>query len=136
MTDKYTLAPAISPDGKQIACFYWDEQPKSQLKIAVLPFEGGEFTKIFEPTFTRFSYPFLLRNTIRWTPDGQSLTYLQTLNGVDNIWSLSVADGESKQLTDFKSDRIFTFDWSHDGQSRACARGTMTADVVLISDFK
>jgi hypothetical protein len=39
-------------------------------------------------------------------------------------------------LTDFKSDRIFSFDWSRDGKQLAIAHGAEVSDVVLISDFK
>jgi Tol biopolymer transport system component len=39
LTDKITEDPAISPDGKLIACFYY---PGQKIKIAVIPFEGGE----------------------------------------------------------------------------------------------
>jgi len=39
-------------------------------------------------------------------------------------------------LTDFKSDRIFSFAWSRDGKQLALARGTLTNDVILISNFE
>jgi hypothetical protein len=42
----------------------------------------------------------------------------------------------SKQLTNFTSDRIFFFDFSRDGKQVALSRGTLTRDVVLISNFK
>jgi len=38
-------------------------------------------------------------------------------------------------LTDFASERIFSFDFSRDGKQVALSRGTQTGDVVLI-DFK
>jgi hypothetical protein len=41
-----------------------------------------------------------------------------------------------RKLTDFKSDRIFSFGWSRDGKQLALARGTLTNDVILISDFR
>jgi hypothetical protein len=39
-------------------------------------------------------------------------------------------------LTDFKDGRIFDFAFSRDGKQIAFARGTVTQDVVLISNFK
>jgi hypothetical protein len=46
-------------------------------------------------------------------------------------------DGSSStHLTDFKDGRIFNFAWSRDGKQLALARGTVTNDVVLISNFK
>ena len=67
--------------------------------------------------------------------DGRALTYVETRDGVSNIWGQPIEGGPPKQLTDFKSDLIFSFDWSRDG-TLACARGTQNADVVLISGFR
>jgi hypothetical protein len=44
-----------------------------------------------------------------------------------------VDGGPAEQLTDFKSDRIYSFDFSPDGKSLALARGNSTADVVLFN---
>jgi hypothetical protein len=41
---------------------------------------------------------------------------------------------QPKQLTNFQGDLIFNFAWSHDGNWLALARGTATADVILIED--
>jgi len=38
-------------------------------------------------------------------------------------------------LADFKPDRIFSFAWSGDGKQLAVAHGTLTHDVILISNF-
>ena len=53
-----------------------------------------------------------------------------------NIWSADVADGSLHQLTDFKTDMAFAFDFSRDGTQLACARGVTMSDVVLISGFR
>jgi len=39
-------------------------------------------------------------------------------------------------LTNFKTDRIFSFDWSRDGKQLIVARGKLTSDVVLISNYR
>jgi hypothetical protein len=44
--------------------------------------------------------------------------------------------GKPVQLTDFKTDQIFWFDFSRDGKQLALSRGTQTSDVILIRDFK
>lgn len=54
----------------------------------------------------------------------------------DNIWSQSLDGGAPKQLTDFKTDRIFAFDLSRDGKQLVLTRGAISNDVVLISDFR
>ena len=44
--------------------------------------------------------------------------------------------GPPKQLTNFKTDQIFWFDFSRDGKQLALSRGTQTSDVILIRDFR
>jgi Tol biopolymer transport system component len=73
---------------------------------------------------------------IKWLPDGKSVAYINNKAGVSNIWSQPIDGGSPKQLTNFTSDRVFWFDWSHDGKQLALARGNQTSDVVLISNFK
>jgi Tol biopolymer transport system component len=130
ITSKYSLSPAISPDGKLIACYYLDERTGT-LKIALIPFAGGEPVKIFERQVVDFAtYP------VRWTHDGRALTYIVNRGGVSNIWIQPVDGSPARQLTDFKSDRIFSFDWSRDGKWLALSRGPEQRDVVMMSDFK
>ncbi|MDQ3817081.1 MAG: protein kinase [Acidobacteriota bacterium] len=134
LTDKYSIWPSVSPDGQSIACLYRDDQPNSPLKIAIFPFEGGQPRQIFDAPVSAGAV-YRLTPT-RWTPDGRALTYVVTTGGVSNLWSQPSAGGASKQLTNFKSDRIFWFDLSRDGRQLLAARGTRTSDVVLISNFK
>ncbi|MCM3874029.1 MAG: hypothetical protein ND895_25355, partial [Pyrinomonadaceae bacterium] len=74
--------------------------------------------------------------TIRWTSDGRGLTYINTQGGVSNIWRQPLNGGEPVQLTNFTTGRIFNFDWSRDGKWLALARGSVTSDVVLISQLR
>src|SRR5712691_7686986 len=68
---------------------------------------------------------------LRWTADGRALTYIDIRKGISNIWSQTLEGGSLKQLTDFKSEQIYHFDWSRDGRQLALARGTVTSDVVM-----
>jgi len=52
--------------------------------------------------------------------------------GVSNIWLQPVDGEEPRQLTDYKTDFIFSFDWSRDGKQLALSRGTEDRDVILI----
>jgi Tol biopolymer transport system component len=127
LTDKLSSSPAISPDGNWVACNYQDETD-SKWKVATIAFAGDKPTKVFDvPSFPQ--------NIIRWTPDGRALTYNRTQGGVSNIWILQTDGAESKQLSHFKSDRTFYFDWSRDGKL-ICSRGGLITDVVLITDIK
>ena len=124
--DNFSVAPAVSPDGTQIACYFWDETPESQLEIAIVPFEGGAPTR-------RFNLP---ASMVRWSADGRGLMYIDNRAGVSNIWLQPVDGGKPVQLTDFKNDLIFAFEWSPDGKHLALARGINTGDVILFSDLK
>ncbi len=121
--------PAISSDGKLIAYSYFDGQQHKR-RVAIIPFEGGQPVKTFDiaPTVQLLGF--------RWTADGRALTYIDTRKSVSNIWAQPIDGSTPKQLTDFKSDLIFSIDWSHDDKQLALSRGTRANDVVLISNFK
>ena len=131
LTDKLTLNPTVSPDGSLVACFYREDQPNAPIKVAIIPFAGGDPIKVFDiPGSVNISAG------LRWMPAGRALTYIDTINGVSNIWSLPIDGSAPKQLTDFKTDQMFWFDFSQDGKQLALARGTETSDVILIRDFR
>jgi len=109
---------------------YREEKPNSTTKLALIPFEGGQPIKLFDLSATA-DY-----ENLHWSPDGQALLYIDTKGGVSNIWSQPIDGSPAKQVTNFKSDLIFDFDWSHDGKQLAVSRGNQPSDVVLISGFK
>jgi TolB protein len=127
VTEAYALRPVISPDGQFVACNYQDKSGED-FKVAILPFAEGPPIKLLD--VHRSSGLF------RWTPDGRAIAYLVTQNEVSNIWSQPLDGGAPKQLTDFKSEYIFNFAWSRDGQKIALSRGIVNRDVVLITGFK
>jgi Tol biopolymer transport system component len=129
LTDKHSASPAISPDGKRIACYYRDGLNSEG--IALIPLEGGSPARIFHIRRPRV-YPL----DLRWRPDGSALTYIDTRGSSSNIWSQPLASGSPIPLTDFKAGEIYFFDWSRDGKQLAFSRRTTTSDVVLISGFK
>ena len=124
------IRPVPSPDGKLIACNFSSSIEKSgPFRMAILPFEGGEPIKTFGLTGDP------VRET-QWTSDSRGLTYIDDRNGISNIWIQPIDGGPAKQLTNFKSDRTLSFDWSRDGKQLVLARGTQISDVILISNFR
>jgi eukaryotic-like serine/threonine-protein kinase len=124
--------PVISPDGKLIACYYYDEQDASAAwKLGVIPFDGGPPIKLLAlpKTVDRLT-------PLRWTADGRGLTFIDTHNGVSNIWRQPLEGGAPQRLTDFQTGLLFNFAWAGDGKQLVCARGVVNKDVVLISNFK
>jgi eukaryotic-like serine/threonine-protein kinase len=130
LSDLYLSGAAISPDGKWIASSYWNEQLNTFWKVVILPFNGGQPKQVLDIT----TYP--AESDLRWSPDGKALAFIGYNNGTSNIWLQSLLGGQPKQLTFFTTDKIFSFDWSRDGNTLVCSRGAETGDVVLISSSK
>jgi TolB protein len=121
-------APKTSPDGKLLAYLAMPATMSSPMVLTVVPFGGGS------PLY-RFDAPMGASET-HWAPDGKALDYQLTRGGASNIWRQPLAGGSPKQITNFKSDLIFFFAWSRDGKELALARGTISSDVVLVSNFQ
>jgi len=126
LSEQQLIRCAVSQDGKMVACSL--EAPGSPTRLAVLPIDGSSPAKIFDVKFN-------LPARMRWTPDGRAVTYIGRQDGFDDIWSQPIDGGEPKRQTNFKSDKIFSFDWARDNRL-AISHGTSTSDVVLISNAK
>ncbi|MBS1789286.1 MAG: protein kinase [Acidobacteria bacterium] len=125
--------PAVSPDGKWIACLSFAPQ-SSQRQAVILPFEGGAPVKTLVGNYaTNFG------SALRWTPDGRALIYMDARQGATNLWRLPLDGSPPQQVTNFdeaKLEHIRNFDLSRDGKRLVIARGGQSADVVLISEVK
>jgi Tol biopolymer transport system component len=131
LTSRYSDWPAVSPNGKHFVCEYWDEQPTTQATLAVVPADGGLPISTFRFLPATATALDLSNNVISWTPDGDAIVYIDGRSGVTNLVSQSLDGSAPKQITTFKEDRTFWFDWSMDGQALAFSRGVVTSDVVL-----
>ncbi len=119
-------SPKISPDGRLVTCLFHDEQEQRE-RMAILSFSTGDPVSVFDLPLTSN------RDDFEWSPDGKSIHYVDTRNGVSNIWAYDYQARTSRQVTSFESDRIFGFAWSKDGTSVAVARGATTSDLVLLT---
>lgn len=124
ITDKPSLNPAISPDGKFIACAYAEDNKGVQYKTVIIPFEGGPPVKTFDSAAA-----------IRWTRDGRALTLLPR-DFASTIRIQPIDGTPARELINVGSEGIWAFDWSPDGKRLAFAQARITSDVVFISDFR
>jgi TolB protein len=126
LSDYPSVCPVVSPDGQWIAIYYRLET-KAPWRLGIIPFNGGPPVRSFE-----VPKDVLFQSLVRWTPDGSALAYIMNRDGVSNIWVQPLDGRPAKQLTNFKSDQIFWFEWSPDGQQLGVSRGAITSDVVMI----
>jgi serine/threonine protein kinase/sugar lactone lactonase YvrE len=129
LSDRTGQLPAISPDGKLITYFYTDEQANNQPRLGVIPIDGGDQVQTIDLPRTVQPLAFA------WMPDGRSIAYLDNSSGILNVWNLPVNNGAPKQLTNFKSEFVYSFAISRDGKI-AAYRFSATRDIVLIKDFR
>ncbi len=118
-----------SPDGKWV--LYSSGKGIYRLpipKFAVVPATGGSPLHVFNvPSGT---------NGLRWSPDQKGVQYLLTRNGATNVGEQQLTGAAPRQITNFTSGLIFDFSWSRDGQQLYLAKGDLSSDVVLISNFR
>ena len=113
-----------SPDGKLLAITSFEE--KTGWGENVVPVEGGEPVKVAQLNATR----------LQWTPDSKSIVYVDSKNGVSNLWSQPVKGGPPRRITNFTGGLIFDFAISHNGEQLILARGSVSSDVILINNVQ
>ncbi|MEW6129028.1 MAG: protein kinase [Acidobacteriota bacterium] len=113
----------VSPDGKTVACEYWLESWKPSLSI--FPIDGGKPIKSFVPRPSDW----------QWSTDSRSLILVDHTQGFSNLFRASLINNSRTQLTNFKNDRIFAYALSRDGKKLAMLRGSVSSEVIIISNF-
>jgi Tol biopolymer transport system component len=124
LTDKYSRMPVVSPDNQFIACRYYVEA--GLRGIAIIPVHGG-------PPVRLLPIPVMEFQRVQWFNNGHAMTFVNTANGVSNIWSYDLDSGSTKQLTHFKTDQIFAYAWSPDYKQLVSERGTKASDATIIN---
>jgi eukaryotic-like serine/threonine-protein kinase len=117
----------ISPDGKLIA--YLSAELHPYWVAIVIDADSGQRVSSTDA-------PSDLGDFFLWAPDGHAVDFVITRDAVSNLLRQPLNGGPAKQITNFKSGRIFSAAWSPDGNQLALARGQSAADVVLINSSK
>ncbi len=127
VTNDTNSIPAVSPDGKLIACAYFIfDKPQSTAKIGVYPFEGGPAVKVFDR-------PDGSDDKVYWSADGKSLEYIVSRGDVSNIWRQPLQGGEPAPITHFQTDRLFFLSPRPSSKRLLLGRGKELTELVLIT---
>jgi Tol biopolymer transport system component len=70
-----------------------------------------------------------------YIPAGDAVAYVDTRNGVSNVWKWPLKNGKPVQLTHFNAEEILSIAFTADGR-RFASRGHTTSEVLLIKDFQ
>jgi Tol biopolymer transport system component len=124
-----------SPNGQKIAALVIKgELSMKNAKVLIINSSDGKVEKMF--TLPPGDVP---NNGagwfLRWSADGEALTFALQQVATVNLWRQAVAGGNPLQLTHFP-DRVIAYAWSRDGKHLAVTRQTSSRDVVLFKNFR
>lgn len=121
LTGRLAKNPELSPDGRLILCLYADLPPR-RWSVALLNASDGQPVRLF---------PNLPDSQVRWLPNGEAFVFIETVNGVSNIWKQSIHGGSPTEITHFNDETIFAVAPSPDGKSLGLIRGRKSSNVVI-----
>ncbi|HLZ39674.1 MAG TPA: protein kinase [Candidatus Sulfotelmatobacter sp.] len=116
----------VARDGKTAVLGTYDFKAQRPT-ISLVSLDSGQILR-------RFEYDPRHQGQLRFSPDGKGIVYPVREKGVDNLWLQPLDGGPSRQLTNFASLKIYSYQWSPDGKSLALVRGDSPSDLVLIQN--
>jgi eukaryotic-like serine/threonine-protein kinase len=118
----------VSPDGKRVCYPYLAADGRFHLKIVPVNGDGPAVDVSRLPALDPAARAY------HWLPDSKGIAFVGAETGVSNIWVTSPPGEPARQLTHFDSGQIFDFAFSPDGKKLAISRGSLTSDVVLLTN--
>src|ERR1700690_265246 len=116
----------VARDGKTAVLGTYDFKARRPI-IALVSLESGQLIRNFE-------YDPRHVGRLRFNPDGKGFVYPVRDKGVDNLYLQPLDGSPARQLTNFTSLKIYSYQWSPDGKMLALVRGDSPSDLVLIKD--
>jgi serine/threonine protein kinase len=116
----------VARDGKTVVLGIYDFKAQRPA-ISLVSLNSGQVLR-------RFEYDPRHQGQPRFSPDGKGIVYPVREKGVDNLWLQPLDGGAGRQLTNFGSLKIYSYQWSPDGKSLALVRGDSPSDLVLIQN--
>ena len=118
--------PGISPDGQLVFFTEWVGDDQDALHLKVVPISGGS------PVL---DMPIDNALDLRWHPRGDTITFRRMDGGVTNLFGITVATGEPRQMTRFERGTFAGYAWVDD-DTVILAQSRNRSDAVLISDWR
>jgi hypothetical protein len=128
LSTRPALRPALDATGTRLAWVDLEAPDAAARQVVVAPMAALEQRK---PVVSVPADAFF-----RWNPGGPALTFVQTKDGVSNLWDAPLDGGPARPLTRFTEEVIFGFDWSRDGREAALLRGSASSELLLIRERK
>ena len=116
----------IARDGKTVVMGIYDFKAQRPT-LSLVSLDSGQILRVFEYDPRHQGQP-------RFSPDGKGIVYPVREKGIDNLWLQPLDGGPGRQLTNFGSLKIYSYQWSPDGKSLALVRGDSPSDLVLIQN--
>jgi len=123
---EYNAGFDVARDGKTAVLGTYDFKAQRPA-ISLVSLASGQVLRMFEYDPRRQGQP-------RFSPDGKGIVYPVREKGVDNLWLQPLNGGPGRQLTNFGTLKIYSYQWSPDGKSLALVRGDSPSDLVLIQN--
>ena len=113
---------SFSPDGTRILYSCPQEiEGDTRRMWKIIPASGGEAIRTL-------SLPAEARD-LQWAPGGESLTFINRVNGTWNVFKRLLESGRTEQITHFAGGNLDSHQWSRDGSRLFLVRQTETANV-------
>lgn len=122
LTDTDTIFWDVSPDEKYLAVYALDEKT-NKYHLFVRDMVTGSTVKTFGVESIE---------SLRWTPDGKSLSFIRIGDDLYEIVLLPLDGKAERVLTTVRGEQILNFAWSSDGKQIALVRSKIQNDAVLI----
>jgi serine/threonine protein kinase len=117
---------AIANDGNFAVLGTYDFKEQKP-NISLISLSSGQVIRTFD-------YDPRHHGVLQFSPDGKGIVYPIRDKNADNLWLLPLAGGPGRQITNYTSLRIYSYQWSPDGKRLALVRGDTPSDLVLIQD--
>ena len=126
ITDRDTIYPSVSPDGKLIACVGKDDNKNR--KLLIISSAGGKpLQEISIAPLKLSSY------RLQWLPHANALRFAASTDGIVRIYKQPLEGSALEKMIELKEDNIFDFGYAPDNRQLAVTRGDWQFDIVLLS---